>query len=164
MSVFTTVAKVKSLFRNIAIEADTGDPDLNTAITTEELQDIIDEQEAVIKARISNCYDITMIGSESAQILGIVARYMSAQVVKGILQITTEVSDGKVQVVTQNWGKMGKELLEKICPEANCGKCTQPPTLPLPDTPLSDVNRPDGSSIFFTENYEQVFKKYEDNW
>lgn len=163
MGTYTTVDKVKSLFRLIKIEADTGLESTNTALTTEEVEEFIDNEEAELLARLSVCYDTTSIGVESAKILGKIVQYKVAQVIKDILELTTSNSDNKTQRVTSNWYAKAEKILDDICPKQNCGDCKEKPTIPLPDTSLiSDA--PTGASLFNSSTNTTNFKKDTPNW
>ena len=163
MGDFTTTEKVKSLFRRIKIEPDTGDESQNTVITTEEVEEFIAESEANVKARLSKCYDMSAVGTESVLIIGQIVKYRVAQIIKNILELTTKNSESKTQIVTSNWDKKADEMIEQICPKANCNGCKQKPTLPLPDTPLAG-EPPVNANLFNSASNTPVFKKNSDNW
>ena len=164
MGTFTDVDKVKSLFRRLKIEPDTGDEKTNTVITTEEVNDFIDETETAVKARLSTCYDINNIGAESVTIIGMVVKYLVADVIKNIMALTVnQNSDRKNQDMGPNWGMKAKEMLKKICPEENCGDCKEKPIMPLPDTPLLSVP-PVGANLFNSSNNTPQFTKSGPNW
>jgi hypothetical protein len=164
MGAFTTVENVKSLFRRIKIEADTGDEKTNTVVTIEEVDEFIDETEIAVKARLSTCYDITNIGTESTTIIGIAVKYLVADIIKNIMALTVNNnSDRKNQDMGPNWGKKAKEMLEKICPEQDCGSCKDKPVMPLPDTPLLS-EPPTGASLFSSASNTAQFTKTGPNW
>ena len=164
MGQFTTVENVKSLFRRLKIEPDTGDEKTNTVVTTEEVNEFIDETEVAVKARLSTCYDINSIGTESTTIIGIVVKYLVADTIKNIMALTVnQTSERKNQDMGPNWGKKAKEMLEKICPEQDCSDCKDKPVMPLPDTPLLS-EPPTGASLFSSSSNTPVFTKSGNNW
>lgn len=163
MGDFTTVDEVKSLFRRLKIEPETGDETTNTVLTTEEVEQFISENEAMIKARLSTCYDTTNIGTESLKILNMVTKYFVADIIRGILELTTNNSERKTQDLGPSWAMKAKKMLEKICPEVNCGECRERPTMPLPDTPLLDLP-PAGQALFSSSENTPQFTKSGINW
>lgn len=164
MGTFTTVTAVKSLFRRLQIEADTGDEKTNTVVTTEEVDTFIDETEVIVKARLSTCYEVSSIGEESVTIIGVIVKYKVADIIKNIMELTVNrSSERKQQDVGANWSKMAHEMLEKICPEQECGACKQKPIMPLPDTPLITA-APVGASLFSSSSNTAQFNKGQDNW
>ena len=164
MGAFTDVDKVKSLFRRIKIEADTGDEKTNTVVTIEEVNEFIDETETAIKARLATCYDINNIGTESVTIIGIIVKYIVADTIKNIMALTVnQNSERKNQDMGPNWAMKAKEMLNKICPEVECGKCKEKPTMPLPDTPMIS-EPPTGASLFSSSNNTAQFTKVGPNW
>ena len=164
MGAFTDVDKVKSLFRRIKIEADTGDEKTNTVVTIEEVNEFIAETETAVKARLSTCYDTANIGTESVTIIGIVVKYLVADVIKNIMALTVnQNSDRKNQDMGPNWGMKAKEMLEKICPEVSCDGCREKPIMPLPDTPMLS-EPPVGANLFSSATNTAQFKKSGPNW
>ena len=163
MGDFTTVDEVKSLFRGITVDADTGDEETNTALTTEELDQFIDETELIVKSRLSTCYKITAIGVDSTKIIGVIVKFKVAQLVKEILELTTSNAEGTVQRVTGNFAKKAEMLLDKICPDKNVDGTIPVPINPLPDTDLL-AQAPQSQSIFSTASRTAEFEKGKDNW
>ena len=163
MGAFTSVNDVKSLFRRLKISDDTGNEKTNTVVTTEEVEQFISEAELLVKSRISSCYVTSSIGTDSVVILGIVTKYMVADVIKNIMALTTSNSDTKTQDLGPNWGKKAKDMLEKICPGANCGTCVERPVMPLPDTTIISAS-PVGAALTSSSTNTPVFIKNEDNW
>jgi len=163
MGVYTDVTKVKSLFRRIKIEADTGTESTNTVITTEEVDEFILEQEAIVSARLSSCYNMTTVGTESIKIIGVVVKYKVASVIQNIMALTTTNSHKTEQVVTSDWAAMAIEMLDKICPPEECGECVKEPIMPLPDTPLKSRS-PESQAIMKSNTSTPVFKKDTPNW
>ena len=164
MGAFTTVNNVKSLFRRIKIEADTGNEKTNTVVTTEEVNEFINETETAVKARLATCYDISNIGTESNTIIGMVVKYLVADIIKNIMALTVnQNSDRKNQDMGPNWSSKAKEMLEKICPEQDCGSCKNKPTMPLPDTPLL-TEPPTNASLSSSAKNTAQFTKAGPNW
>lgn len=164
MGAFTNVEDVKSLFRRLKIQPDTGDEKTNTVVTTEEVDQFIDETEILVKARISSCYILDSIGPESVTILGVVTKYLVADIIKNIMALTVNVnSESKNQDLGPSWGKKAKEMLEKICPEQNCDGCQEKPVMPLPDTPMKDKS-PETAALFNSSNNAPTFTKSGNNW
>jgi phage gp36-like protein len=153
---YTTVDQVKSLFRKIKIEAKTLVEANNTAVTTEDVEAFITEAEIEINSRIANYY-ILPAGTNSKILLGKIAKYKAAQVIKNILSLTQTNSD-TVKQETYSWDKMANDLLNQIAP-LNKSK----PITPLPDTALL-AEPPTGASLFSSATNVAVFKKNEANW
>jgi len=165
MGTYTDVTKVKSLFRRIKIEADTGTESTNTVITTEEVDEFITEQEAIVNARLSSCYDMTSVGVESIKIIGVAVKYKVASVIQNIMALSTSNSHKNEQTVTGDWALMAIEMLDKICPPENCGEdsCVKTPTMPLPDTALKSRS-PESQALFKSNTSTPQFKKDTPNW
>ncbi len=164
MGDFTTVGEVKSLFRRIKIEDDTGTEATNTVLTTEEVDQFIEENELLVKSRLATCYDINSIGADSTVIIGTVVKYLVADIIKNIMALTVnQNSDRKNQDMGPNWGAKAKELMDKICPVNECGKCTEKPSMPLPDTSLAS-NPPTGANLFNSSTNTPTFTKAGNNW
>jgi TPP-dependent indolepyruvate ferredoxin oxidoreductase alpha subunit len=163
MGDFTSVDKVKSLFRRIKIEAETGDEKTNTVVTIEEVDEFILETETSIKARLATCYDTSSIGADSVIILGKITRYFVADTIRNIMALTSGNSDRKTQEMGDGWGAKAKEMLDAICPPENCGDCKEKPSMPLPDTPLINSS-PTSASLFNSSNNTPQFTKSGNNW
>lgn len=164
MGTYTDVEKVKSLFRRLEIKPDTGDERSNTVITTEEVNEFIDETETILNARLSSCYDMNNVGPESITIIGVIAKFKVAQTIKNIMALTiNKNSDRKQQDMTYDWGMKASKMLDDICPKPECGKCKERPALPLPDTPMLD-EPPQGASLFNSANNTPQIRKGQDNW
>lgn len=163
MGAYTDVNKVKSLFRSIKILADTGNEKTNTVVTIEEVDEFISEVEALMNARLSKCYDMTTVGAESIKILGMVARYKVADIIKGIMELTTANSDKTTQNVTGDWGKKAKMLMDQICPLNNCGECVEKPKVPLPDTDML-LSAPETANRVSGTTGVATFQRGKDNW
>lgn len=163
MGAFTSVANVKSLFRRIKIEADTGDEKTNTVVTIEEVDEFINEVEAAVSARLSTCYDMSSVGANSTAIIGTIVKYKVADIIKNIMALTTNNSDRKTQDMGPDWAKKAKELLDAVCPEQSCGTCKEKPSTPLPDTALKS-EPPAGSNLFSSSSNTPTFTKGGANW
>jgi len=163
MGIYTDVAKVKSLFRSIKIEDDTGTEATNTVITTEEVTAFIDEVETLIKSRLSTCYDMATVGTESVKIIGMIAKFKVAQIIKDIMELTTSNTENTVQMVTSNWSKKADKMLDQICPIDECGKCKTRPSTPLPDTVMLTYAPATANRVAGTTG-TPTFKRGQDNW
>ena len=164
MGAYTDAEKVKSLFRRLKIEADTGTESQNTVVTTEEVNEFIDEQEAIVNARLSSCYDLTTVGVESIKIIGTIVKYKVADVIQNIMALTATNSHQTKQEFSGSWASMAIEMLDKVCPPQNCESvCIDKPTMPLPDTPLKPQS-PENQALFKSSVNTAVFKKGTPNW
>ncbi len=163
MGAFTDVEKVKSMFRRLKVADETGNEKTNTVVTTEEVNEFIDETEIAVKARLSTCYDVGNIGAESTTIIGIAVKYLVADTIKNIMALTTTNSDSKTQAMGPNWGKKAKDMLDKICPELGKDGVKVKPIMPLPDTPQL-AEPPVGASLFNGANNTPKFTKAGPNW
>ena len=164
MGDFTTVDQVKSLFRRIKIEADTGDEKTNTVLTIEEVDQFITETELLVKSRLATCYAVTSIGAESTIIIGTVVKYLVADIIVNVMALTTNVnSERKNQDMGPSWSKKAKDLMDKICPMVGKDVIKVKPSMPLPDTPLLS-EPPTGASLFESSVNIPVFTKNGNNW
>ena len=166
---YTTVEKIKSLFRSIKIEADTGDEAQNTVITTEELEEFIDEVEATMNAKLSTCYkNVYAINvtdnPESFKILRQIASWKTAAIIKNILSLTGKNSKNNNQDLRDDYAMKAKKLMEKICPDnSHCDPCKHKPEIPLPDVEMLD----DAPTEFYSiksSSHKAVIKKDQNNW
>lgn len=152
---YVTVDQIKSMFRRIKIEADTGDESTNTVVTTEEVDEFIAETEAVLNAKLSEYYETPITGTESLLIVRKIVRMKVAHIIKGILEVTDAESDKK-QDVQGNLDKQADKLIEKLLPQCDpCKKEFQPPILPLPDAVTKDFS-PRNGSLFSSHTSKAV--------
>ena len=79
---YTTLAKVKSMFRSISIEAETGNEDTNTVVTSEEVDEFILEADSEINSKLSDYYDTPITGAESLVIIGQISNAESGPALK----------------------------------------------------------------------------------
>lgn len=153
---YTTVNKIKSMFRGIEIEAS------DTALTISEVDDFIVEIDSVIDGRLANYYEIPITGVESLKTVGLISKLLVSGMVADVLRM----SGSKESYAGSNYTKRGKELLNSIAPEMDCSKkCATKPTVKLPDaTPIAI---PPEHATTFSYNFEgtpQIFKKDEPAW
>ena len=160
---YTTLAKVKSMFRSISIEAETGNEDTNTVVTSEEVDEFILEADSEINSRLSDYYDTPITGAESLVIIGQISKYKVAHVIKTILEVTNEQSDKNQQVQT-NLEKKANELLDNIVPKWDA-KCCEwvDPIIQLSDAVRKPLS-PRDASIFKSSVHVAEIKKNGNNW
>ena len=160
---YTTVDKIKSMFRKIKIEDDTGTEANNTAITTEEVDQFIIDADAWIDNVLAPYYVLPITGTESLKILDTISRYRVAHTIKGILELTKQVSD-KVQDVQGNLLKQSEVMLNKLIPHYDC-KCKKWIDA---EAPLQDATQkptpPINSSLFSSSSNTATFTKGGNNW
>ena len=160
MGTYTTVTDVKSLFRRIKIESDTGTESTNTVLTTEEVEKFIGETELAVESRLSTYYTGTH-GTNSKKIIGTIVKYKVAQIIKNVMALKTSDSD-TVKQDTYNWEKMANDLLNQIAPMLREDRKDRP-SMPLPDSSLKN-EPPTGSALFAAPETTRIFTKDGPNW
>ncbi len=156
MGTYTDREQVKSLFRKIEIE------DTDTVITNAELDQFIDDAEIEVTARISKCYDTTLLTANDIKLLALPSKYKAAQTVKNVLDMTQKVDpDDKKSI--DSWEMRANAMLNKICPKNYCGDCKDKPSMPL-EAPMIGIS-PDGDSQSYSEEVgPYTFSETEPNW
>ena len=175
MPLYTTVDQVKSMFRRLKVAADTGTESTNTVITTEEMEQFIDDAEAEINAKLNRYYETPIVpgtSPESAKILATIAKYKVAFVVKGILELTSEKSDLKQEVIG-DLDKKAMKMLDELLPwfnrfggKSDTGGRWEEPITPLPDAVVK-ATHPYTESLFsshVTSTVKPTFEKGGKNW
>jgi len=153
---YTTLAKVKSMFRGITISADTGNESTNTAVTEEDVAEFIAEADAEIDARLNRYYVTPITGTEALKVVGTISKYKVAHMIKTILEATSSNSD-KEQDVQTNLEKKANRLLEDITPtfkSVGSGGTWIEPVIDLVDA-TRKPSSPRDASVFGT-NYAGV--------
>lgn len=160
---YTTVDKVKAMFRGIRIEPDTGDEQTNTAITEETLLEWIDEVDAEINGFLYDYYQTPITGQNALLIIGRIAKYKVAHIVKTVLEAKDELSD-KNQEVQTNLEKKAMMMLDQIIPHWD-DKCCEwiDPRINLQDAVMKEVS-PKTAGVFSSSSHNPVIKKGGDNW
>ena len=155
---YTTVDKVKSLFRRLEIKAATGTPSLDTVVTIEEVDDFILEVDAEIDAKLVDHYTVPITGVESLKIVGKISRMN-----KTILETTGQLSDRSQEVQTNLELKADKMLKETI-PMWD-SKCCEwiDPILQLSDA-VRTAKSPKSGNLFQSNVRTAVIKRGGDNW
>lgn len=175
MPLYTTVDEVKSLFRRVKIEAATGDPATETVVTTEEVEQWIDDVEAVINAQLNRYYNIPIVSGtspESFKIVALIAKLKTAAIVRGVLELDASSSE-KMQSQKIDYGKKAEKLLTSLLPWFNKdvsdgeGRWEEPIT-PLPDAEAKAVT-PFSGALFSTHvnasgEPKPTFRKNGNNW
>ena len=168
---YTTVDEVKSLFRRLKIEADTGDEKTNTVVTTEEVDEFISEADAMIDARLRKCYSVVPItDTEDLKIMSAISKYIVADVIQNIAHLTTNPTNmmrNSSQSQNQElgrWKKKAVALLDSICPKYDPKTCEVcPPDMQL-NTALSETLVPQGAAVSSSSTNTPEFLKGQDNW
>jgi len=154
---YTTVDKIKSMFRSIKIES-TG-----TSVITSEVENWISEIEASVNAKLKAYYVTPITGTESLKILSLIITYKVAHIIKTVLEMTSENSD-KNQEAQTNLDLKADKMLEEILPKWNDDSNRfDPPIMPLPDAVIVAVP-PSGASIVSSQSLTPTFTKGGDNW
>ena len=160
---YTTVEKVKSLFRDIEIEATTGTPANDTVVTTEEVDEMISEVDAEIDAKLSDHYEVPITGTESLKIIGKISRLKVAHLIKTILESTAELSDRNQEVQT-NLEKKAEKMLMDVIPRWD-EKCCEwvDPIMQLTDATRTEKS-PKSGNLFKANTTTRSIKRGGDNW
>ena len=161
---YTTIDKVKAMFRGIKIEADTGDEQTNTAVTIEDVNEFILEMDAYVDTRLADCYVVPITGAESLKVIGLISKYKVAHVIKTILEVNNSNSD-KQQDVQTNLDVKAEKMLDRLCPVDKNGKKLDP-IVKLVDAEMT-LTSPISAAVFsrnLTGIRTPVIKKGGDNW
>lgn len=160
---YTTVDKVKSLFRRLEINAATGTSSLDTVVTTEEVDEFILEVDAEIDAKLSDHYTVPITGVEALKIVGKISRMKVAHMIKTILETTGQLSDRSQEVQTNLELKADKMLKETIpIWDSKCCEWVDP-ILQLTDA-TRIAKSPKTGNLFQSNVRTAVIKRGGDNW
>lgn len=160
---YTSVAKVKTMFRDINIAAATGDPETETAVTTETVDELIAEHDAFIDAKLYDYYTVPITGANALVIVGRISKLFVAHDIKNILESTEAISD-RDQVVQTNLRKQAMELLDNIMPKWDSACCEWvEPIVQLSDAPRKAVS-PKSDNVFASNSGTATIKKGGNNW
>lgn len=151
---YSTIAKVKSLFRDFGGGSD-------PAVSDSEIQEFLDDAALIINGRIGLLYQLPIILADSPDSYGILRRietYIVADIVDDILNSYTE-ADKKPE-----WGKKASSLLKDISPplDKKRGKQLEPAMKLLDAVYLGTSTQRNKITIAKTSG--AIFKKGVDNW
>lgn len=160
---YTTVAKVKTMFRDIQIEAATGDPETETAVTTETVDELISEHDAFIDGKLNEFYVTPITGVSSLIIVGRISKLLVAHDIKMILEAVEQTSDKK-QDVQGNLRMQALKVLNSLIPQWD-PKCCEyiDAEFPLPDAGARETS-PKSGAISSSNSGTVTIKKGGDNW
>ena len=158
---YTTAAKVKTMFRDIQIDAATGNDETETAVTTETVDELIAEHTAFIDGRLSEYYITPITGTTSLVIVGRICKLLVAYDIKLILESIDNFTDKK-QDVQGNLRKQALEMLDNIMPNWDGDEWVDP-MIQLPDASRQSIS-PKSSSLFASNGGTVTIKKGGDNW
>jgi len=165
MGTYAVVSDIQSMFRKLKIAADTGDDKTNTVVTTEEVDEFINEEEALLEAQLSNYYTTPITGSKSLLIMRKVIKMKVAHVIKGILEVVQPEADLQNEV-QGNLDTKANNIIKEFVPRLNkLTKKLEIPMIPLPDAAVIAVSPKSGS--LFKSNASvasPTFTKGGDNW
>lgn len=155
---YTTVAKVKSMFRNIKFDSS------SSAVTESEVDQFIADADVWIDAVLDPYYVTPITGTNSLKIVDMISKYIASHTVKTILELTTQTS-AKKQDVQSNLRKLAESMLDKLIPHYDKKtKVWEDALTPLPDATKKDV-APEGDSGFsYPTITDPTFTKGGDNW
>lgn len=153
---YTTVAKVQSLFRDL-------DVNVNTAVTTTEVNDMISEVDAEIDGKLVDHYAVPIVGVESLKIIGKISRLKVGHLIKTILESTNQLSDREQEFQT-NLEKKADKMLDDIIPTYNSQNNTWiDPILQLQDA-SAKAKTPKTGNLFQSNVRAAVIKRGGTNW
>ena len=160
---YTTEAKVKTMFRDITIAAATGDPETETAVTSETLAELIVEHDAFIDAKLYEFYTVPITGASALVMVGRISKLLVAHDIKMILESVDNTSDKK-QEIQGNLRQQALSLLENIMPKWDSDCCLWvDPIVQLIDADRKAVSPKDGN-VFASNTSTVIIKKGGDNW
>jgi len=153
---YTTVEKVKALFRDISIDTD-------TAVTISEVEDLIEEVDVEIDSKLSDFYEVPIVGAKSLVLIGKISRLKVAHMVKTILESTAELSD-RVNQEQTNLDLKAEKLLNDIIPKWD-EKCCEwvDPIIQLPDAVRKPMS-PKSGNVFKSNKAKPEIKRFGRNW
>jgi hypothetical protein len=160
---YTTSAKVKTMFRDIRIEAATGDPETETAVTTETVDELILEHDSFIDAKLNDFYTTPITGTASLVIVGRISKLLVAHDIKMILESVNQTSDKK-QDVQGNLRAQALKTLNSLIPtwDSECCEWVDP------DFTLTDASpkeqSPKSAALFKSNSGTVTIKKGGNNW
>jgi len=155
---YTTVAKVKSMFRNIKFDAS------SSAVTESEVEKFITDADTWIDAKLNPYYTTPITGTESLKIVDMISKYLAAHTVKTILELTTQ-SSSKNQEVQSNLRKLAEKMIEELIPHYDGkSKVWTDAVTPLPDAAKKDVAPTGDSGFSYPTVTSPTFTKGGNNW
>jgi len=147
MGTYAAVSDIQSMFRKLKIAADTGDEKTNTVVTTEEVDEFINEEEALLEAQLFNYYTVPITGARSILIMRKVIKMKVAHVIKGILEVVQPQADLQNEV-QGNLDTKANNIIKDFVPRINkLTKKFEVPMTPLPDAAVIAIS-PQSGSIF----------------
>ena len=149
---YTTIAKVKAMFRNF-----TGNTS-NQAITDATLTEWITAKDARINSRISRYYELPIIASESLLILEEISCLMVAHQVDNVLNNYTDAQK------KPDYAKQADALLNEYAPlpKDNCKPCE--PVSRLPDATYTGLQNDKRRLSVSVTTTAPIFQKGVDSW
>jgi len=147
---YTTIAQVKSLFRDFADNSE-------AAVVDAEITEFLNETAAMIDAKLSSLYTLPFSDASTLLILGKIEKFLVAGVVDDILNNYSE-ADKKPE-----WAKRGHALLTELCPKKNKDGVQPEPTMKLPGEVYLGTSR-QKNRIKVSSTTGAIFQKGQDNW
>ena len=152
---YTSPDEVIEMFRDLKIGND-------TAVKSDTLDRWIARQDAYIDSRLAEYYLTPITGDESLKIVGLIATYKVAHMVKTVLELTSENSD-KNQDVQGNLDKKAEEMLDRLLPKKGKNGELLPPVMDLVDASKKPAS-PTTASTFSLQSQTPTFIKGGSNW
>jgi len=160
---YTTVDKVKSMFRDIQIDLATGNPETETAVTIETVNDLIADHDAFIDGRLFDFYDVPITGTNALIIVGRISKLLVAHDIKLILE-STDANTDKNKDVQGNLRDQALKLLSSIMPTWDSfSEKYIDPKVNLVDASMKEIS-PKGAGVMASNNGTVIIKKGGDNW
>lgn len=160
---YTTVIKVKTMFRDIQIDAATGNPETETAVTTETVDELILEHDSFIDAKLNDYYTTPITGTASLIIMGRISKLLVAHDIKMILESVDQSSDKK-QAVQGNLRDQALKLLNSLIPTWDEDESQWiDPNFYLTDASQKEQS-PKGGSLFKSNEGTATITKGGNNW
>lgn len=148
---YTTVTKVKALFRNFTSNSS------NQAVTDSTISDWIAEVDARINSRIGRFYQMPITGEESLLILQKISNLMVACQMDNTLNTYTDAQK------KPEYCKQGSALLDEYAPMPKDGKIVEPISR-LPDAIYTGVVSSTRRMSASVTNVAPKFQKGVDSW
>lgn len=160
---YTTEAKVKTMFRDIVINPATGNPETETAVTSETVTELITEADAFIDGKLFDYYTTPITGVNSLIMVGRISKLLVAHDIKMILESIDQSSDKK-QEIQGNLRAQATSLLSDIMPnwDSDSDQWVEP-VVQLVDAPRKAVSSKTGS-VFQSNSGTVTITKGGDNW
>jgi len=147
---YTTIAQVKSLFRDFADNSE-------AAVVDSEITEFLNETAEMIDAKLATLYTLPLSDAGALLVVGKIEKFLVAGIVDDILNNYSE-ADKKPE-----WSKRGHALLNELIPKRTAKGIQPEPTMKLPNEDYLGTSR-QRNKIKVSSTSGTIFQKGQDNW